>query len=118
MCTRFSPRAGTDGLLTRAEVTQILQSGLDVANRARAQIRVPLGSAAQVSVTVVDTAGEILGLSALARRADLRHRRGGAESAYRGIFSNVNAAAELAALPPASYLVLRQHRRSRRTPPR
>ena len=46
----------------RHEVTQMLKSGLEVANRARAQIRRPLGSAAQVSVAVVDTNGVVLGL--------------------------------------------------------
>jgi uncharacterized protein GlcG (DUF336 family) len=102
---RFSPRAGTDGLLTRAEVTQILQSGLDVANRARAQIRVPLGSAAQVSVTVVDTAGEILGL-VRSPDAPIFGTDVAVQKARTAVFfSNVNAAAELAALPPASYLV-------------
>lgn len=46
---RYPPRAGTDGaalggaVLTQNEVRGILQSALDVANRARAQIRRPLG---------------------------------------------------------------------------
>lgn len=102
---RFSPRAGTDGLLTRAEVTQILQSGLDVANRARAQIRVPLGSPAQVSVTVVDTAGEILGLVRTPDAPVFGTDVAVQKARTAAFFSNVNAAAELAALPPASYLV-------------
>jgi len=68
---RFPPKAGTDAAslpngvfpLSLTEVATILGSGLDIANRARAQIRHPLGSAAQVSVVVVDTKGEILGLT-------------------------------------------------------
>jgi uncharacterized protein GlcG (DUF336 family) len=98
---RFSPRAGTDGLLTRAEVTQILQSALDVANRARAQIRVPLGSAAQVSVTVVDTAGEILGLVRSPDAPIFGTDVAVQKARTAAFFSSVNAAAELAALPPA-----------------
>lgn len=101
---RFAPRAGSDGLLTQAEVTQILKSGLDVANRARAQIRVPLGSAAQVSVTVVDTAGVILGLIR-SRDAPIFGTDVAVQKARTAaFFSNVNAAAALSALPPAAYL--------------
>lgn len=66
---RFRPIAGTDtpggnpaNALTAAEVRQILSSALSVANRARAQIRRPTGTAARVSITVVDTNGTILGL--------------------------------------------------------
>jgi uncharacterized protein GlcG (DUF336 family) len=57
---RFPPTAGTN--LTQAEVQNILVEGLKVANRARGQIRNPLGSATEVTVTVVDTNGDILGL--------------------------------------------------------
>jgi uncharacterized protein GlcG (DUF336 family) len=49
--------------LSRDEVLAILGNGLDIANRARAQIRRPTGSAAQVTVVVVDTNGDILGLT-------------------------------------------------------
>jgi uncharacterized protein GlcG (DUF336 family) len=59
---RFASRSGTGGL-TRTEVLAILGSGLDIANRARAQIRRPTGSAAQVTIVVVDTNGDILGLT-------------------------------------------------------
>jgi uncharacterized protein GlcG (DUF336 family) len=59
---RFASRSGVGGL-TRAEVLAILGSGLDIANRARAQIRRPTGSAAQVTIAVVDTNGDILGLT-------------------------------------------------------
>ena len=51
---RYPPLAGTDGgtlsvaPLSAAEVQQLLQSALDVANRARAQIRRPLSSQARV----------------------------------------------------------------------
>jgi len=101
---RYPPIAGTDGLLSAAEVTSILAEGLKVANRARGQIRRPLGSTAQVSVTVVDTNGTILGLirtpDAPIFGTDVAVQK--ARTAL--FFSHPNAAAELAALPPANYL--------------
>jgi len=67
---RFPPIAG-DAIggneLTVNEVTQLVRSALDVANRARAQIRRPLDSQARVTISVVDTTGKIL---AIARTRD------------------------------------------------
>ena len=103
--TRFAPMAGTDGLMTQAEVTSILAEAIKVANRARAQIRRPLGSAAQVSIAVVDTNGTIVGLirtpDAPVFGTDVAVQK--ARTAL--LFSHPNAAADLAALPPANYLV-------------
>lgn len=65
---RFPPRAATDAAdtagspLTEPEVTAILSNALDVANNARAQIRRPLGTPARVTISVVDTRGEVLGI--------------------------------------------------------
>jgi uncharacterized protein GlcG (DUF336 family) len=59
---RFPPVAATTGGLTGDEVTTILQNALDVANETRAQIRRPLNSPAEVTITVVDAEGNILGL--------------------------------------------------------
>jgi uncharacterized protein GlcG (DUF336 family) len=59
---RFPVRASTDGGITQAEAQQILSSALALANRARAQIRRPAGQPAQVSISVVDTNGVVLGL--------------------------------------------------------
>ena len=59
---RYPPIAGTDALLTQPEVTRILAEAIKVANRARAQIRQPLGSPAQVTISVVDTNAAVLGL--------------------------------------------------------
>lgn len=66
---RYPPRSGSDGskALTENEVQVLLQEALGVANAARSQIRKPLGSHAQVTVSVVDSAGMILGV---ARTAD------------------------------------------------
>ncbi len=64
---RFPPIAATDGAaiaapLTQNEVQTLLQEAFDVMTRARGQIRRPLGSRAQVSISVVDTFGAILGV--------------------------------------------------------
>ncbi len=65
---RFPPRASSDPTLTaeqqlsETDVTSILSNALDVANRARAQIRRPLGTPARVTISVVDTRGEVLGI--------------------------------------------------------
>ena len=60
---RFPPRAGTDAGLTAAEVTEIITEALRVANLGRAQIRRPLNSPINVTVSVVDTNGAILGMA-------------------------------------------------------
>ena len=59
---RYPPIDGTDGLMSEAEVARILIEAIRIANRTRAQIRRPLGSAAQVSIAVVDTKGKVVGL--------------------------------------------------------
>ena len=64
---RFPIRSGTDagdGLspLTQTEVRAVLEEAFTIMSRARAQIRRPLDSRAQVSITVVDSRGQILGL--------------------------------------------------------
>ena len=59
---RYPAIAGSDGLMTAAEVQTTLEEALEIANRARAQIRRPLNSQARVTITVVDTNGEILGM--------------------------------------------------------
>ncbi len=61
---RFPPTAGTGAAaLTAEEVRVILDEALGVANQARAQIRRPLGSQARVTVSVVDSNGDILGMA-------------------------------------------------------
>ena len=59
---RFPPIDSTDAGLTAAEVQTVLSEALAVANRARAQIRRPLGDTARVTISVVDTNGVILGM--------------------------------------------------------
>jgi uncharacterized protein GlcG (DUF336 family) len=101
---RYTPRAGTDGFMTANEVTQILRNALDVANRARAQIRRPLGSAAQVTMSVVDTNGEVLGIvrtpdaPVFGTDVSLQKARGAL------VFSHPLFAQEVSALPGARLL--------------
>lgn len=57
---RYAPAAGT--ALTANEVRVVLQQALSVANRARAQIRRPIGTPARVTVSVVDVDGTVLGI--------------------------------------------------------
>lgn len=64
---RFPVRAGTDAAetgtpLSAAEVRALLEDAFKIMARARAQIRRPLDSRAQVSISVVDTRGVALGL--------------------------------------------------------
>ena len=64
---RYPPRAGADAAavttpLTENEVRTIIEEAFAVMTSARAQIRQPLESRAQVSISVVDTFGTILGV--------------------------------------------------------
>ena len=101
---RYPLRAGSDGGLTAAEVLQTLRSALDVANRARAQIRRPTGAAAQVTISVVDSHGVVLGLvrtpDAPVFGTDVALQK--ARSA--AFMSHPLAATELSALPNATTL--------------
>jgi uncharacterized protein GlcG (DUF336 family) len=64
---RFPVRGGTDGAdiaapITAAEAQAILEEAFTVMSRARAQIRQPLDSRAQVTISLVDTRGRVLGI--------------------------------------------------------
>jgi uncharacterized protein GlcG (DUF336 family) len=107
---RYPPRAGTDAaqlggaVLTLNEVRSVLQSALDVANRSRAQIRRPVGSQARVTISVVDTQGQILGI-ARTRDAPVFGTDVSLQKARTAAFmSSTTAAAFLATLPDAKYL--------------
>jgi uncharacterized protein GlcG (DUF336 family) len=102
---RFPPIAGTDGAtaLAAAEVRQILSSALSVANQARAQIRLPLGQAAQVSIALVDTKGTVLGM-VRTRDAPIFGADVSLQKARTAVFMSSNtAAAFLQSLPNAKY---------------
>ena len=103
---RFRPQAGTDGAgaLTAAEVQAILTEALDVANRARAQIRQPTGTPSRVSISVVDTNGVILGI-VRGRDAPVFGIDVSLQKARTAAFySSSAAAAALNGVPPATYL--------------
>ncbi len=59
---RFPIKAATDGGMSAAEVRAVLEEAFTIMSRARAQIRRPLDSRAQVSISVVDTYGSALGI--------------------------------------------------------
>ncbi len=64
---RYPIRGGTDGAtvgqpLTATEARAILEEAFAVLSRARAQIRRPLDSRMQASISLVDTNGQILGI--------------------------------------------------------
>ena len=92
---RYPPTAGTDGGLTAAEVTQILESALGVAFEARAQIRRPLNSFAQVTVSIVDTNGAILGMARTPDGPIFGTDVSLQKARTAAFFSNTSAAADL-----------------------
>lgn len=103
---RFSPRAGTEpgGALTATEVREVLRAALSVANAARAQIRQPLDSAARVSISVVDSAGVVLGIAST-RDAPVFGIDVSLQKARSSAWtSGAAAAASLLAVPEAVYL--------------
>ncbi|MET0137064.1 MAG: heme-binding protein, partial [Sphingobium sp.] len=61
---RFPARAATDGIgaMTQAEVTAVLEEAFKVLKRERAAIRQPEGSRSQVTISVVDRDGAVLGI--------------------------------------------------------
>jgi uncharacterized protein GlcG (DUF336 family) len=105
---RFPAIAGTDGAaaLTQAEVHQVLVSALSVAGQARAQIRLPVGSTASVTISVVDTNGAILGMvrtqDAPVFGADVSLQK----ARTAALYSSSAAGAFLQSLPNADYLTI------------
>ena len=105
---RFPAIAGTDGAaaLTQAEVHQILVSALSVASQTRAQIRLPVGQTASVTISVVDTNGAVLGMvrteDAPVFGADVSLQK----ARTAAFFSSSTAGAYLQSLPNANYLTV------------
>jgi len=100
---RFPVRGSAVSSLTAAEVQAILEEGLTIANRARGQIRRPLGSSAQLTISVVDTAGDILGLVRTADAPVFGIDVAVQKARTAMFFSHPDAAAELWSVPPAQY---------------
>lgn len=103
---RYRPIAGTDGAmaLSAAEVQAILTESLTLANRMRAQIRQPVGSAARVTISIVDTNGAILGI-VRGRDAPVFGIDVSLQKARTAAFySSATAAGALTGVPDAVYL--------------
>ena len=100
---RFPVRAGTDATaMTIAESRALLEEAFTIMSRARAQIRRPLDSRAQVTISLVDTNGAILGVvrspDAPVFGTDVSLQK--ARTAM--FFTNANAGANLLADPSSS----------------
>ena len=100
---RYPPSASAG--LSAAEVRQLLLSALDIANRARAQIRRPLGSPMRATISVVGVDGAIVGV-VRTRDAPVFGTDVSLQKARAALlFSQPAAATLIASLPPAGYLV-------------
>jgi uncharacterized protein GlcG (DUF336 family) len=104
---RFPPTNSTQPAtpigMTQAEVTTVLREAIRVANRARAQIRRPLGAAAQVSIAVVDADGNILGIIRTPDAPVFGTDVAVQKARTAALFSRTDAAALIGALPAANY---------------
>ena len=101
---RYPPRGAADGSLAAADVQALLAGALDIAHRARGQIRRPLGSSAEVSIAVIDRNGDILGF---VRSADapLFGIDVAVQKARTALFfSDAQAGSLLRAAPDAAYV--------------
>ena len=107
---RYPAIGGTDAVevggnqLQPNETQTLLSNALRVANSARAQIRRPLNSQARVTISVVDTNGEILGMvrtrDAPVFGADVSLQK----ARTAAFFSGATGADFLNALPPTNYV--------------
>ncbi len=90
---RYQATGGSDAADVGSPLTlggsdsAVLQEAFKVMSDTRAAIRQPLNSRAQVTTSVVDTHGKILGMVRAPDAPDLRHRRFAAEGAHRGFLS-------------------------------
>jgi uncharacterized protein GlcG (DUF336 family) len=102
---RYPIRGGTDGAtvaqpLTAAETRAILEEAFKVLSRARAQIRRPLDSHMQASISVVDTNGQIVGLVRTPDGAIFGTDVSLQKARTAAFFSSATAAQQLLAAPP------------------
>lgn len=90
--------------LTATEVRTILREALAVANRARAQIRQPLDSAARVTIAVVDSTGLPLGVVRSRDAPVFGFDVAVQKARSAALFASPAAAASITAVPDAVYL--------------
>lgn len=102
---RFPARASAaPSGLTQAEVERLMAEALRISNRARAQIRRPLGTVARVSVSIVDLDGSVLAL-ARGRDAPVFGLDVSLQKARTAlVFSAPGNGAAFQNLPPAGYI--------------
>lgn len=99
---RFPPVSGSG--LSAGDVQALMQSALDVANRARAQIRTPQDSQARVTISIVDVNGDVLAM-ARTRDAPVFGADVSLQKARTATFmSSADAALTLNSVPTAKYL--------------
>jgi uncharacterized protein GlcG (DUF336 family) len=101
---RYPLRAGTDGArvsspLTQPEVKAVLEEAFKIMSRARAQIRKPLDSPAQVTISIVDTDGSILGVARSPDAPIFGTDVSVQKARTVNFFSNPNAASDLLGNP-------------------
>lgn len=97
---RFPIRGGTDGgdvaqPLTADEVRALLEEAFKVMTRARAQIRRPLDSRAEVTISVVDSHGQALGIVRAPDAPIFGTDVSLQKARTTAFFSNANAGAQL-----------------------
>src|SRR5450631_11693 len=103
---RFAPRDASDGTLHASDVQTLLSAAIAIAKRARAQIRRPLGSSAEVTIAIVDRNGDILGLARTADAPVFGIDVAVQKARTAMFFSLSSAAAELSSAPAAQYLFI------------
>ena len=99
------PTTGANGGMTSTEVTNLLLNALNVARSARAQIRKPDGSFAQVTVSVVDASGNILGMARTPDAPIFGTDVSLQKARTAAFFSRSTAAGRLAAAGQSPYVV-------------
>lgn len=104
---RFSPKSAGDApqgdptlRIKRGEVISMIDEALGVALAGRAQIRRPLNSRIQVTVSVVDTNGEILGVARTPDGPIFGTDVSLQKARTAMFFSSATAGADLQAVPP------------------
>lgn len=105
---RYPPVAGQavtgSTPLSADEVKTILQKALGIANKTRAQIRLPSGSQARVTITVVDHLGKILGMVSTRDPALFGADVSVQKARTAALFSSSDADTFLGSLPTARYI--------------
>ncbi|MEY3200987.1 MAG: hypothetical protein RIR70_537, partial [Pseudomonadota bacterium] len=90
--------------LSANEVKTLIKQALGVANAARAQIRRPVGAAAEVTVSVVDAGGTLIGMARTPDAPVFGTDVSLQKARTAAFFSSMGAATAINNLPPANYV--------------